>query len=173
MPKTYAIIYGFAEGPKNAKIFNNFCKINGYKLVNQPNLADIIVAHSGGCFLVPKNNDAKKIILVNPPMCPKKRYPKTFYQNAKIEKTNIKYILYWFWRLFISLNHNFLILYKLYFIKNNLLPNSKNVIIIRNGNDPFICLNCYDKLVHAYTIFDFPGVHNELWLNPKPIVKLF
>ena len=68
MSKKVGIVYGWAEGPWEAKQFIQQVKISGYEVTQDLVSADILIAHSLGCFLIPANSRAKLILLIGMPM---------------------------------------------------------------------------------------------------------
>ncbi len=61
---TVCILYGFAEGEKVSKRFRTILASRGYQIIKDPSKADIIIGHSGGCFLLPEKIRAKHIIQI-------------------------------------------------------------------------------------------------------------
>jgi hypothetical protein len=57
--KTYSIYYGFSKSKLNAKGLREVLKKTGYDESDTLDTADIIIAHSGGCYLIPKKRCAK------------------------------------------------------------------------------------------------------------------
>ncbi len=62
--KTVCILYGFCEGPRVSKRFQADLEAEGYKIISDPSKADVIIGHSGGCFLLPEHLRAKHIIQI-------------------------------------------------------------------------------------------------------------
>lgn len=53
MSKTVALIPGFTEGKWHTKRFKRALVRRGYHFVLQADHADIVIAHSGGCYEIP------------------------------------------------------------------------------------------------------------------------
>jgi len=67
---TVCILYGFCEGPLEAIRFRRLLRAAGYQITTSSATADIIIGHSGGCFLVPEHPAAKLIIQIGIPYWP-------------------------------------------------------------------------------------------------------
>lgn len=63
---TVCILYGFCEGPRVSGRFRQQLLQAGYDVIQNPAEADIIIGHSGGCFLLPEKIRAKHIMLIGP-----------------------------------------------------------------------------------------------------------
>jgi hypothetical protein len=61
---TICILYGFGEGPRVGKRFLAALRAAGFGVTGNPATADVIIAHSGGCFLIPEHTRARQIIQV-------------------------------------------------------------------------------------------------------------
>jgi hypothetical protein len=61
------IIGGFTEGDHHAHHFVQVLERQGFSITKRLQDADIIVTHSGGCFLLPENLAGKTVIIVSPP----------------------------------------------------------------------------------------------------------
>src|SRR4051812_17865495 len=70
--KTVAIIYGWAEGSWQSKRFARELEKRGLRLTRDVQNADVIVAHSSGCYLVPKEIRAELILLIGLPYWPER-----------------------------------------------------------------------------------------------------
>ncbi len=67
-PLSYAFSYGFAGGPLHARKFKHLMHLSGYAHSQLPQAADIIIAHSAGCWLIPKDCRPKLIMYVGMPL---------------------------------------------------------------------------------------------------------
>jgi hypothetical protein len=179
-----ALRYGFAEGPALAKLFKQVVRNNGLNTTKKLSKADVIVAHSGGCLLVPKNNRAKLIILDNPPWWPGKKILTSSKQRA-IRDLNFHRTMGIFRRWLIQSFHH------LRYILSHLPKNTaiyrghrrrafpvpslgQKIIIVRNLHDPFCSPDVMDLLPQAkdYQFVEFPGEHDDLWHYPDKYVEL-
>lgn len=63
-----AICYGFVGGPLHAKDFRERLNRAGFNLVSDPSDAEIVIAHSAGCWLIPQNIKPKLLIYIGMPL---------------------------------------------------------------------------------------------------------
>jgi hypothetical protein len=82
---TVCILYGFCEGRRIGKDFEHELLLNGFCITRNVAQADIIVAHSGGCFAVPKNCQAKLVIFIGLPFWPGKSMLGTLRQKIWLD----------------------------------------------------------------------------------------
>jgi hypothetical protein len=182
--KTVAIIHGWAGGNWLTKTFTEYLKKSDFISTKRPAEADIIFAHSAGCYKIPKEAQAELIILHGPPHWP----GKSIISRLAIHKFNDTRLLAkqqgWFYILkklgwetiyifvhptviFVALsNHR-----SLGFLE---ALKDKHVILIRNKNDRF-CSPEIDGVIRAYKNIKFvelPGQHDDYYTNPKPYIDL-
>src|SRR5688572_18120710 len=62
-----AIIYGWAEGHWHGHRLRKELKAAGLEYSHDPANADVIIAHSGGCYMLPDNSQANLVMLVGFP----------------------------------------------------------------------------------------------------------
>src|SRR4051812_13441361 len=65
-----AIIYGWAEGSWQSRLFTDELTKRGLVLTKNVGEADVIIAHSSGCYLIPHDITAKLILLIGLPHWP-------------------------------------------------------------------------------------------------------
>ncbi len=63
---TVCILYGLGEGPKVGFRLEKALAAKGHSIVNDAESADIIITHSGGFLLVPKDVQAGQIVHIAP-----------------------------------------------------------------------------------------------------------
>src|SRR5690349_1106305 len=83
-----AIIYGWSEGPWHGKKLRQEISNAGFEIIKQPEKADIIIAHSGGCFMLPQQSRAHLVLLVGLPYWPGKHPVRSLRQKIKDETKN-------------------------------------------------------------------------------------
>jgi hypothetical protein len=176
--KSVAIIYGFAEGDWQGRLMRPALKKVGFKLEKTPKLADIIIAHSGGCLTLPNTNKRQKVILIDPPYWPGKPILKSLFSQLLSDPTRRKQngqLGYWLQKLL--WNTYYIFRYpirniRMYFPAHNdqlfkILP-SQEIVIIRNKNDPW-CTPEAKKIAIKNNIeyYELPGTHEDCWLHPE------
>lgn len=171
------ISYGFAEGPGNARLMIRLLKEQGFTITRKLSNADIIIAHSGGCFLIPENGKANFVMLIDLPYWPDKHLGLGLKEKLELE---IKDML-WFKKSTVNL---------LYFIawptrwyrmwkgwKNMRIPNTANyasVLAVRNEKDTFMHPVEGEMLAakHGWETKILSGQHDDLWENPQHYINI-
>jgi hypothetical protein len=80
----YAIIYGLAEGPYMSRQLRQLLEKAGFHPTDAKH-ADLIIAHSGGSFILPKHTSAKLFIHVNPSYWPGKSLLRSLVQKLEYD----------------------------------------------------------------------------------------
>lgn len=173
--KNIFIHYGFAEGRLVARNFINAASKNNYGIVSDHEKADIVIAHSAGCYDLPNNLNSKMIILIGPPTLSvdtrtvlTQILKKLAYEYKQIGLTgffikNLPNVLY-----ALNLPRNLRLRTKT--LARN-IP-SKNVIIIRNQLDPFNDPHLLQHNAIDINKISLPGSHDDIWLNPEPYLDI-
>jgi pimeloyl-ACP methyl ester carboxylesterase len=78
---SFAISYGLGGGPLHARHLNRLLHKAGFQQTRQLKEADIIIAHSGGCWLIPKTAKPQLVIYVG--MCLAQSQPFRTWLAAK------------------------------------------------------------------------------------------
>ena len=182
--KTVAIAHGWAGGRWHVRRFVKALKQSGFEERKRVANADVIVAHSTGCYRLKESTNAKLILLIGPPYWPtksilhrllKKKSHDTHHRlrNEGILFTinkllfEIIYVIIKPSYTFIALKHH-RYLHFLELIKN------KKVVLIRNEEDYF-CSPEIEKAVKDYKnirYLELPGGHDDFMTNPRPYVDL-
>ncbi|HVV66538.1 MAG TPA: hypothetical protein VHB72_00500 [Candidatus Saccharimonadales bacterium] len=182
---SFFIVYGWSEGPWQSKKMRDALRANGFRAAQRAAEADVIIAHSLGCYLVPRENHAKVVMLVGLPYWPGKPVLISVLQNTS---QNIKNS--WSDRAGWWLNK---LLHNCWYIlarpkasyyagtrrKLSMLPatsTTREVLFIRNKRDTF-CRPDIQNLIPStmnYTYVQNVGGphHEDCWLNPIPYVNL-
>lgn len=185
MATTVAFIYGFTEGEWHGKRFRKVLRENGYEIVYNPHVADIIIAHSGGCYHVPIDlKPSQKVLLINPTYWPGKplllRALKMFGQLItavrignrplyQLQKT-VHNLWYLVWhadtnRDMVKRAHKFELPVE---IKHN--PTT----LVRNLHDPWLTpkLDDLKQINPQLRIVCMPGWHDHCWEFPEAYLHL-
>lgn len=183
MPKKVAIIYGWGEGAWESKEFRKLLELRGFTIVDKTHQADIIFAHSLGCYLVPNDVTKKEIFLVGLPYWPGRGSFKSvlikLYGEIKYHRRNqdlgwwLAKILHNGWYILTRPSASY---YGLTRRKISNLPNSsKNkVLIVRPGYDTFCHPNIMKVLPKNKVdkFIEIGGAHDDCWVKPSPYVDL-
>lgn len=177
--KSVGFVYGWSEGSWQSKKFRKYLERHGYTISN-PKDADIIIAHSSGCYLVPEKNAAKQVILIGLPYWPGKSLFTSVLQNIKVGVSNHSRgtdIFWWInkmshnlWYIVARPKASYDVLSK-HRVEN--LPQN-NVTLVRNTDDTF-CHKDINKILpqcQKYNFVEIPGDHEDCWLHPEKYVPL-
>ncbi len=182
--KTVAIIEGFAGGPKHTKLFRKALLEEGFEIIKKPKEADVIIAHSTGCYDLPLLSKAKVFVLIGPPYWPgesllirgrrKHKFDKEFIlKNYGKRHWRIKKL--WAYYYIIAKPHYMWLVLrnksKLEFLER---VESKKLILIRNRQDKY-CSPEISKSIETNAnveFYEMPGGHDDYYTNPKPYIDL-
>ncbi len=180
MNKKIAILYGWAEGAGHAKHLRTSLRAHGFHITRKPEEADIIIAHSGGIFLLPSNMRAELVMLIGVPYWPGKRPIKSLLDKIRFElknRSNSRYLIrkILFNCIYIAskpIHH-----YRIWISwKKKRYPSSSEAsfLAVRNKHDVFT--NHKDVLNLAsdnnWNVVSLYGQHDDLWLNPENYIRL-
>lgn len=180
-----AIRYGFGEDSWHGRVLVQALTRQGYRLTDDAAEADIIIAHSAGCFYLPDTGAEQLTVLVGPLYWPGRsltgsslvKSARDFYYYRRHGMTRA-----WL----VKTAHNIRCI-------NGDLPSiipivqsarrhhdfyqtlrGKYLLIIRNQHDTFLTPEAPQLLKpHAAVMFrTLPGEHDDLWLHPMPYIHL-
>jgi hypothetical protein len=177
-PKTVAIMYGLNEGPFMGRRLRRSLHEAGFTVINDPVLADIIIAHSGACFVLAPRPD-QHVILIGLPYWPGRSLLgalgrkvigdiQTHHREGELPYWLRKsfWNLVYFWRM----PNNIRMFRGRSQGRYWLYP---HVTLVRNAHDamctPDIPLT---RFKHKPVFVELPGHHDDCWLRPAPIVRL-
>ncbi len=179
--KTVAFRYGWSEGPWHTKQFEKLLNSKGFDVMNDTRKADVVVAHSLGCFMLPAKMEAKRVILIGIPYWPGKSVIKSLTNNLRHEAKQKKGFIWWLKRSIhaayyatLRAPYTFSGLRKRSKLRFNLPSDPSGVIMIRNELDGF-CHPDIQKILPQtakYRLINVGGGHEDWWINPAPYVDL-
>jgi hypothetical protein len=181
--KTVAIVPGWSEGPWQSRKFRQLLKGSGFKVTKNVRDADIILAHSAGCFWIPINIRAALILLVGPNYWPGRSYFMAAVLNTvgglKHHRANGS-VIWWATKLLhntwyiLSRPLTTLRLFKHVTEENLPFDGARKILLIRNQRDSFCHPDIQELLpkTKGYKFLEFEGDHEDCWLNPQPYVDL-
>lgn len=178
-----AVMEGWAGGPRLSKQFRQALGAAGYTLTG-PEHADVIIAHSGGCYFVPVKSPAKLVILIDPPYWPGKTIVSRLfvkkYQDNRLTRRTLG------WKAWLAKTgwEAFYILAKPGYTTAALKKNGsldflndlkqKPIYLVRNDADYF-CSADIQAALNGYpniTYVPLPGQHDDYYVNPGPYIAL-
>lgn len=179
-----AIRYGFTEGTWHGKKFRRMLRERGHQIVQEERLADIVIAHSGGCFDMPPLKESAILMFINPPYWPERPLRRRasdmtrqlarairpgnqpFYHTHKTAR-NLGYLV-----RHARTNHEMMRRAITFNLADEI--NHMPTILVRNSNDPWLTPDL-DGLQQRYPqlrIARLPGDHDDCWLHPEPYIHL-
>jgi len=182
--KSVAVVEGWAGGPKLSGLFTKALQNNNFQLVKDIRSADIIFAHSTGCYLLPRYNQAKLLLLVDPPYWPGRSIAGRWLDLMKTDWSLLKsgagansFISKKLWELyyiFAKPSFSWSVLKNqshLDFLEKH---RDKKIILLRNQTDQFCSPKIADELKNYKNVnyLEFPGDHENYYINPQPYIDL-
>lgn len=168
------IAYGWPEGKWHSKYLETALKGEGYKITNSQEDADVIIAHSAGCYMLHPGSRTKLILLIGLPNWPNRAVYRSTMQKVSLETKD----KYWLTK---TLFH---ILYALRLTSTlktwqafhrKLLPQTKSrVVLVRNLHDTYMNDAVTKKLAKdkGWAYENLEGQHDDLWQNPLPYTSI-
>lgn len=178
--KKVSILYGWAEGPGLGKKLRQELRKNGFSITSKAEDADIIIAHSGGVFLVPKIEKPQIVLLVGLPHWPGKHPVRGLRQKVKADlksQSSIKVlvrktfynILYFIFRPFHHLR-----IYGRWRRKIYPKDRTNSFVAVRNRHDTFMHPEGSVELAAQmdWQLLSLDGQHDDIWYNPEAYVGI-
>jgi hypothetical protein len=163
--KKIAIIFGIAEGNYHAKDFIAACKAAGLLLTNAQD-ADILFAHSGGCFVVPQSSKAKIVLIGVSPWQDINTF-KCLVKKLRTDTPSLMGLFWHIWYLFTKPLHNYRML------TGKVLPRPDTSVVIWNNDDVYFPSEKANLLEsRGYEVRYFEGGHDDIWHNPAKYIEL-
>jgi hypothetical protein len=175
-PKTelsFAVSYGFLGGPAHSRRLRKLLRQRGYVQAQTAEQADIVIAHSGGCWLIPKSASPKLLVFVGMPLS--EAHPHQTFKDAR--QKNIQAFMYNF-HLLRGLAIGF---YSLYYwliqpTRNrdivrraktapDVTSQAETTVFIANRDDPWPHSARLAQYLgnHNWVFLSLPGSHNDIW----------
>jgi len=176
--KQIHIVPGWSEGKWHykqlAKEFGN-----EFALTSNTREADIVFAHSSGCYSLPENN-AKLIVLLDPPYWPGKSIFSRIVRHVildapkQIRRYGLKrWLNLRFYNLIYAITRPWEHIKIWRSLRQTLKISSKSsIIIIRNKDDAYCGpqLEALAKISKARFV-EHEGLHEDCWMFPKAILS--
>jgi hypothetical protein len=173
---SYAICYGFASGPKNGAALQKALEAAGYKLV-PIDKADIVIAHSAGCWLLPRDIHPRLVMYVGMPLQQTTPGKTWFEANTKHNTLSRRQLArsraihsYYLVR---EPRRNVRLIKDAKRLQPSIIENTPT-IFIANHHDPWPHAPILETYLETYP-WDFislPGTHNDIWTHPDAYVDI-
>ena len=170
------IIYGWSEGKWHGKLLRKELHLQGFTLTSDLTEADALIAHSGGSYLLPDNGRAGVVMLIGIPWHSTEHPLKGLMKKVKYEIKDVWWYKKTFYNTlyFLSRPLRWLKMYKAWKAKRLPKTTESIVIAVRNNDDHF--MHPIESGVLAsergWKLKNLEGHHDDLWINPKPYVRL-
>lgn len=173
---TYAICYGFIGGPLHSRRFDKLMGRAGYAKT-KPDQADIVIAHSAGCWLLPDDARPQLVIYVGMPLTMVRGRWKWFKLNLiglkreplrglKIRLVGNYYALAQFRRNLDIFRHPK--------IGQPIIIDGVPTVFIANKDDAWPVLSDYTAYIneHGWSFLSLPGTHDDIWEHPERYTEI-
>jgi len=136
---TVFIAYGWPEGKLHGTLFRKALISANYQIAQTAEEADIIIAHSAGCYMIPSDVKAKLILLIGLPNSPKSLIKCTFYK-IKLEQKNMQWFQKTLYHIFYAISQPIKLLSVYKSFKRKYVPvfTENKVLLIRNAQDTYM-----------------------------------
>jgi hypothetical protein len=183
-PQTYHIFYGFFGGQAHGREMRHLLHAAGLRKATSAQAADIIIAHSAGCWRVTDDLRPKLTLFIGMPLQPGKAY-ETFRtavrgnkadhatnprRGKKIQSLNMLYMALQPRRSLHIIRKGSS--YMEQPIKTN--PQTNQTVFIKNADDPWPNSPLLDKALESlpYSFISLPGSHVNIWHRPERYVAI-
>ncbi len=179
--QTYSVSYGLFCGPLHGRVLRAKLDASGLQCINDPTAADIVICHSAGCWLVPKNSHPKLVIYVAPIMA----HPSVFiWLKANLFNSRLlisdrrilngsSILIKNFWYALSQPKRNSGIIHQAHSL---VVPGhtEAKIVVIRNQFDPWQQpAGLQQYLKHRnWNFISLGGSHDNLWANPDPYIAI-
>lgn len=180
---SYYIITGWAEGGRHSRLLGKELEKQGLIRARKAKRADIIVAHSAGCYMVPHKVQAKTIFLIGAPYWPGRPIGRRIFDNvitdAPVQMRSwglLGFIRNRLWNTVYIIARPFRTITAWRSLRRMLvgLHNDSKIIIVRSSLDCF-CTPDIRSLARSYENVSFKevkGLHEDCWHDPGPYIDL-
>lgn len=180
---SYAFSYGFLGGALHSRDFRKLLHEKGYVPALSIMDADIIIAHSAGCWMVPESVSPKLLVLVGMPLAKDKLHKtlkaankeniRAFKRNRHLLK-GAKVGLYSAYYGLVQPKRNKNIASDAKKNRPVAQYSSLHTVFIVNKNDPWPSAEQVQELpdVYNWAFIGLAGAHDDIWEHPSHYVSI-
>lgn len=176
---TVAIVYGFAEGAWHSRKLKSVLRAAGFKPLRDVRTADIIIAHSAGCYLVPADAQARLILHSGYPYWPGRTLRSSLRENLQLERHQHG-TAKWLVRCAINGIYMFKLVQTMRMLRGwhdpflDKLTTTTRHVFVRNRHDNYCQpTQLLVRTRRNHTYLSLPeGNHNDLWDHPQYYIGL-
>src|SRR3989344_1103075 len=170
---TYAFSFGFLAGQGHGRMLGKLLRREGYVQARDLEQADIIVAHSAGCWMIPLTAKPKLVIFIGMPLAqssPSRTFVRANRQKMRSLMKSLQLtrasqlIFYSTYYGFTQISRNRNIIRTAKHAQPVVIPTAKH-IFIANRYDPWPHAKKLQSYIDKYnwTFVSMPGVHDDIW----------
>jgi hypothetical protein len=171
-----AIIYGWAEGSWQGKRMRKLLRSQGYHITKNAKEADVIIAHSGGCYMLPEQSRAQQVILIGLPYWPDKHPLISLREKLRQELKDTWWYKKTLFNTYYLLSRPRRWVRMSRAFKQRVVPayESCSIYLVRNEQDSFLHPQKVVEVAdaHEWQLKLVDGLHDDLWLNPERYIEL-
>ncbi len=168
---TYAVSYGFAGGPLHSRKMDRLLQASGYVSVDAQE-ADIIIAHSAGCWFIPNSAQPKIVLYVGMPLAQDNPWQTWLTANVNHRRNGLLLnVQLWFKNMYyasLQPRRNIKIVRMGKRAQSVILPGVR-AVFIANQHDPWPRADILGRYLdkHSWAFISLPGTHDDIWLHPE------
>lgn len=179
---TFYICYGFLGGHSHGLRLRWLLRRAGYKQSHDAETADVIIAHSAGCFEIPSEAKPKLILFIGMPLNENSSW-RVFLKAQRANARSLVGHFHWLTALEIFIGsifygltepHRNIRIVKTIKQVTTLEFNQAQVVFIVNHYDPWPQSDQLTQYVKAtdWAYISLDGSHDNIWENPKTYVSI-
>ncbi len=185
MTRKVTIQYGVFAGHHTGKKLRKALQAAGYHITDRTDDADIIIAHSAGCFWLPEPSAAQQVVLIDPPYWPGKsvrvRARSRYFRNLRFHSYGYP-LRYWLirnlWGAYYGVfdwkqtrritrfapSYNLAVIVRDY----------PNILLVRNEHDDWLAPDLSEvmRANPRLVVHRLPGDHDDINYHPERYVAL-
>ena len=170
------IAYGWPEGQWHGKNLRKALIEHGFQIASSIEDADIILAHSAGCYMIPDKVRAKLIVLVGLPNWPSRLTIVSTYEKLSLEAKNAGWFQKTFWHVVYALSQPIRLMKTYKAFRKKILPSGKpgKIVLVHNKLDTYMNDLVSNELAERreWNCINLDGQHDDLWQNPTPYLEI-
>ncbi|MBI2798609.1 hypothetical protein HYX70_04985 [Candidatus Saccharibacteria bacterium] len=181
--KKVAIIHGLTEGPRHSRKLEVELRKQALEVVKDPKKADVVLTHSGGCYVIPADSKAEVAIMCGVPHWPGRKLPGRLIKKTtgdflgyKSDQGTVKWLKKMNWNIyyfFARPKHN-LKMWRAYKPnRDHFNLNIPKTVLLQNDQDYFANSSAVRELAskNGWDVYRFAGQHDDIWENPEPYAQ--
>jgi hypothetical protein len=173
-----AISYGLAGGPLCSRHLRQNLKESGFNVTSNLDKADIIIAHSAGCWLLPKMSQAQLVIYVGMPINQEDPFKTLLSANSQmLNGSSLKrslIIRLWSWYYWLTKPLLNLRIVRMAKTAEPVILSKAQSVFLANRYDPWTKgkkINQYVKKYH-WAFIGLPGDHDDIWQSEAKYIAI-